>query len=145
MTERQKLVDQLIRHEGLRLKPYMDTVGKITIGVGRNLTDCGLSHAEALDLLDHDLSASIVELTRFSWFPRLDAVRQRALIDLHFNLGRTRLDTFQRFIHACAVDRWADAGQELRASRWASQVQPDRRDRLVRMIETGVSDLDEDA
>ena len=30
-------------NEGLRSKPYVDTVGKVTIGVGRNLTDRGLS------------------------------------------------------------------------------------------------------
>jgi hypothetical protein len=28
---------QLIRHEGLRLKPYRCTAGKLTIGIGRNL------------------------------------------------------------------------------------------------------------
>lgn len=28
---------QLVRHEGLRLKPYRYTVGKLTIGIGRNL------------------------------------------------------------------------------------------------------------
>ena len=41
----------LIRHERLRLKPYTDTVGKLTIGVGRNLTDMGLTQDEVLLLL----------------------------------------------------------------------------------------------
>ena len=39
--------EQLILHEGLRLKPYRDTVGKLTIGVGRNLDDVGITRAEA--------------------------------------------------------------------------------------------------
>ena len=36
------LVQQLTRDEGIRNKPYVDTVGKVTIGVGRNLSDVGL-------------------------------------------------------------------------------------------------------
>ena len=41
------IYEQLIRDEGLRLFPYTDTVGKLTIGVGRNLTDAGISADEA--------------------------------------------------------------------------------------------------
>lgn len=37
------LQEQLIRDEGVRKFPYKDTVGKTTIGVGRNLDDVGLS------------------------------------------------------------------------------------------------------
>ena len=33
---------QLKAHDGLRLKPYRDSVGKLTVGVGRNLDDVGL-------------------------------------------------------------------------------------------------------
>lgn len=40
------LLSELSRDEGRRLKPYLDTVGKTTIGVGRNLTDVGISEDE---------------------------------------------------------------------------------------------------
>ena len=40
---RDKLVDQIIEHEGLKLKPYHCPAGKLTIGVGRNLEDKGIS------------------------------------------------------------------------------------------------------
>ena len=46
---------QLTRHEGLRLKPYRDTLGHLTIGVGRNLSEVGISEAEAIALLDADI------------------------------------------------------------------------------------------
>lgn len=49
------LKDMLIRHEGLKLKPYRDTVGKLTIGAGRNLNDLGISEREAMFLLDNDI------------------------------------------------------------------------------------------
>lgn len=50
------LIDQLVRDEGLRLHPYIDSVGKLTIGVGRNLTDMGISQAETEMLLSNDIA-----------------------------------------------------------------------------------------
>jgi lysozyme len=49
-----KLADQLIKHEGLRLKPYHCPAGKHTIGVGRNLEDKGITEKEAVILLEND-------------------------------------------------------------------------------------------
>jgi lysozyme len=37
------LKQQLIDHEGMRLRPYRCTSKKLTIGVGRNLDDVGIS------------------------------------------------------------------------------------------------------
>lgn len=42
----QKVKEQLLRHEGLRLKPYRCTAGKLTIGVGRNLDGVFLAYRE---------------------------------------------------------------------------------------------------
>jgi len=42
-----KIADQLILHEGLRLKPYHCPAGKHTIGIGRNLEDKGITEKEA--------------------------------------------------------------------------------------------------
>jgi lysozyme len=122
MTDRQQLVAQLVRHEGLRLKPYVDTVGKVTIGVGRNLTDVGLSDAEAMQLLDHDIDAAITDLTTFAWFPGLDPIRQRAVVDFRFNVGGGTFRLFPKFIHAMAIADYAAAATELLTSKWATQV-----------------------
>lgn len=51
MKMEEKLIDQLVIDEGLRLKPYRCTSGKLTIGVGRNLDDNWLSAAEIKRLL----------------------------------------------------------------------------------------------
>lgn len=58
----QQLREQLERHEGLRLKPYKDTVGKLTIGIGRNLDDKGISRKEAFALLDNDIAEVVRQL-----------------------------------------------------------------------------------
>ena len=44
--DKEKLIEQLRLHEGVEHMPYKDTVGKLTIGVGRNLDDRGLSDDE---------------------------------------------------------------------------------------------------
>ena len=46
---------QLVRHEGLKLKPYRCTAGKLTIGIGRNLDDRGISQKEAYAMLERDI------------------------------------------------------------------------------------------
>lgn len=49
-------IEELVRHEGLRLKPYKCSANSWTIGVGRNLDDIGISGSEALVLLKHDIA-----------------------------------------------------------------------------------------
>ena len=142
MLNRLKLVDQLIHHEGLECFPYTDTVGKITIGVGRNLTDRGLTKEECRHLLANDIEISIIELERnFNWFSKLDDTRQAVLVDLHFNLGINRLKTFKktlRLIEECMLgdDLWDKVAAELLDSKWATQV-GQRAHTLARMLELG--------
>jgi len=49
------LIDLLVKHEGLRTKPYEDTTGHLSIGVGRNLDSLGLSHDEIYYMLKNDI------------------------------------------------------------------------------------------
>ena len=55
----ERIKEQLVRHEGLRLKPYRCTAGKLTIGIGRNLDDCGISKTEAYVLLENDIQTNL--------------------------------------------------------------------------------------
>lgn len=136
MTNRERLRAQLIRHEGLRRFPYTDTVGKLTIGVGRNLSDVGISDAEAMDLLDHDLDACIRDLSTTPWFADLDPVRQRVMVDMRFNLGATRLRSFRNTLAAVARGDYEAAAIGMMRSLWAKQVGP-RAVRLAAMMRDG--------
>lgn len=132
-----KLRRLLILHEGIRLRPYTDTVGKLTIGVGRNLTDRGITIAEAMVLLDTDLDECLRWLhATFPWWANLSPARQAALVDLRFNLGGAGLMKFRRFLTAMEAGDYGRAAEELRTSRWATQVKT-RATRVIRMIETG--------
>lgn len=139
MTDRQRLIDELVSDEGVRLKAYRDTAGNITVGVGRNVTGKGLSSREAFELLDHDVDEAVADLAgSFPWFVLLDATRQRAVVNLRFNVGAQRFRMFKKFIAAMAAGDYAEAEQQLVTSRWITQVQPSRSLRVRRQIATGM-------
>ena len=117
-----KLERELIRDEGLRLKPYTDSVGKLTIGVGRNLDDNGISKDEAITMLKNDIANSQRELEQFAWFRRLDSRRKDAILNMHFNLGLPRLLSFKNMIAALDDGDYKRAADEALNSRWAEQV-----------------------
>ena len=80
---------QLIKsHEGVRMTPYIDTVGKCTIGVGRNLTDRGLTVEEVERLFETDfkLAKHILDIWLADW-QSYPASVQMALLSMAFNLG----------------------------------------------------------
>ena len=133
-----KLTCMLKRHEGLRLKPYLCTAGKSTIGYGRNLDDKGISEAEAGKLLEHDIHDSINDLTRTygQMFSLLDYPRQSVLVDMCFNMGIGRLKQFKRMFAALKTDDFQKAADEMMDSAWAKQVGV-RADTLCLMMRTG--------
>lgn len=131
------LKEQLMRDEGLRLKPYADTTGHLTIGFGRNLTQVGISLAEAELLLDHDIQRTTADvLAAFLWIASLDDVRREALVNMAFNLGIGGLLEFRKMLAACQRGDWPTASIEALNSEWAQQV-GDRAYRLSRQLETG--------
>jgi lysozyme len=133
------LVADLNRDEGRRLKPYVDTVGKTSIGVGRNLTDVGISDAECDTLLQNDIEKTLAWLdANLSWWRNLDAVRQRALANMAFNM-RARLLGFTNTLAALQKSDWQTAHDEMLDSVWAKQV-GERATRLANMILTGAAD-----
>ena len=131
------IVAILKRDEGVRLFPYKDTVGKWTIGVGRNLDDVGLSMDEVEYLLSNDLKRTEMEARKFDWYAGLDEVRQAVVLSMIFNLGPTRFRGFANTIKSIAAGNYADAARRMLQSKWATQV-GDRAVRLAKMMRTGV-------
>lgn len=132
------MIDRLLRlNEDVKLKPYRCAAGKLTIGVGRNLDDVGISEAESEMLLANDIARVQAELhTLAPWAAHLDAVRHAVLVDMCFNLGAAGLAKFRRFLAAMERADWPDAATELRNSKWWHQV-GDRGPRAERMVLTG--------
>ena len=137
MVDRAAMVRQLRLHEGERLKPYRCTAGKLTIGIGRNLDDRGITSEEAAMLLANDIADMVREVIRaLPWVAKLDEVRQRVLIDMAFNLGIVGLLAFKRTLAAIQAGQYQQAASMMLDSRWARQV-GQRADRLSVMMATG--------
>jgi len=116
------LEEQLVRHEGLRLQIYYDTVGVPTIGVGRNLS-VGISQEEALYLLRNDITRVQQELQRkLSFYADLSPIRRQVLENMAFNLGMRGLLGFTKTLTLIKQGAYAEAAQQMLMSKWARQV-----------------------
>lgn len=135
--DKKRLYEQLGLHEGKKNKPYKDTVGKLTIGIGRNLTDRGITEEEIVFLFGTDVALVEKDLDRnLKWWRDMSEVRQRVLADMCFNLGITKLLTFKNTLEAMRTGRYNDAASGMLNSLWAKQVKG-RAVRLANMMRTG--------
>lgn len=104
----------LLKHEGEVLHPYVDTRGKITIGVGRNLTDRGITTSESRTMLEHDIEVAIADVARaVPWSTQLSTPAQLVLVDIDFNAGVLGLLGFRRLLAALQRGDRATAAAEV--------------------------------
>lgn len=133
--------DDFKRHlewaEGRQAKPYQDTVGKWTVGVGRNLTDRGLSTEEIDYLLVNDMEDALLGASTLPYWLLLDPVRQLVVADLVFNLGLAGWRRFVEANQAIALEDYEHAANELVRSRWYQQTGRRAR-KLVNAMRTGL-------
>ena len=132
-----RLVEELKQDEGFRSKPYYDSVGKLTIGYGRNLTDVGITEREASDLLTNDIiKAYRIAAELVPIWALLDDARQDVLANMAFNMGAGTLATFKNFLAAVNNKQFGLAAKHGRDSKWYKQV-GQRAERLMTVMETG--------
>ena len=131
-------------YEGARRKMYLDSVGVPTIGIGFNLDkpgarerieDLGLdyeavrsgrkmiSDKQMLILFKEDMATA--EADARALFPNFDELpqeKQMVLVDMAFNLGRTKLSEFRQFRNAISEKDYQRAADSMRNSLWFQQV-----------------------
>lgn len=134
-------VEQLKIDEGCRLTAYQDTVGVWTIGYGHTggvKKGDKITQKDADDLLLADTLQAAVDASSLPVaFDGLNAVRQAVLINMSFNLGKTRLLAFKRTLLAIAIRDYDNAALYMLQSKWSKQV-GNRSIRLAKMMKTGV-------
>lgn len=137
MSYRDQLKPILANDEGKRNKPYHCTAGKLTIGIGRNLDDVGLSDDEIGLLLDNDISRAEEAARRLvPSFDILSDPRKCVVVSMAFNMGEAALSGFKNTLAAINSGSWQQAAQGMRKSKWATQVGA-RAERLAKMMEQG--------
>lgn len=116
------LIERIKLHEGYRSKPYRDTVGKVTIGWGRNLDDNGIRKEEAEIMLRHDVMIAQDAASQFTWYRKLDEQRKGVVVEMIFNLGLPRFLEFKKMIQALRDDDYDEAAAQMLNSKWSMQV-----------------------
>lgn len=123
MIDAHLVLTRLQLDEGIRLKPYTDTVGKLTIGIGRNLTDKGVSLTEATQMCLNDIDACVDYADKtYTWFGGLDPARQLVVVCMIFNLGPNGFAGFKDTITALSIHDYNLAAADMVMSQWAKQV-----------------------
>jgi lysozyme len=122
---------QIKAHEGFRQEVYQDTSGT-SVGFGHLLrqneaaqyplgTPVPLSQINTWFEQDTTTAVKIAQTLCSSWNDLTD-IRKRALADLAYNLGQTRLSKFTNFLQAMNKNDFSTAAKELKDSKWYSQV-----------------------
>ena len=127
---------QLPIDEGRRTKPYRDTVGKLSIGVGRNLDDVGVRPDEIALMLENDIAEAERAARSLVNFDALSDVRKAVVINMAFNMGAAVLSRFVNTLKAINEGRYGDAADGMLASKWAQQVGA-RAQRLAKQMREG--------
>lgn len=143
-------LNRLKADEGLRLTPYVDTVGKLTVGYGRNLDDNGLYPDEIIELIGPGISLKFAEkmlendiekIERWielviPWALTLDSVRYSVIVNMIYNLGPANFLKFQKTIAAIQAGKYDEASSLMLKSLWSKQVGA-RAQRLAKAMRSG--------
>lgn len=112
--------------EGLELKVYRCSSGKLTIGYGRNLEDNGITKQEADMLFERDFTTAeaqarvLVTSLGKNWI-KFPEQRLYVLTDMIFNMGYTNVLKFKKTLAAIKADDYDKAAKEMLDSDWARQ------------------------
>ena len=133
---RAKVQEMLISHEGMKFTPYRCSAGRWTLGVGRNISDKGITKEEAIMLLNNDISeckrdlANLVFKGQFYKFPE---PVQHVLMDMRFQLGWKGFRGFRKMIIAFKELNYEEAIVQMMDSAWYGQT-TNRANELIEMI-----------
>lgn len=135
-----EITTQLRRDEGEVLTAYTDSLGFLTIGIGRLIDERkggGISADEAAYLLANDIRAKTAGvLAALPWAAGLDEARRGVLVNMAFQLGLNGLLGFKNTLALIQGGNYARAAEGMAASLWAKQT-PARCARLQKQMVTG--------
>lgn len=143
---REAVFEQLKIDEGVEYEVYNDHLGYPTFGVGHLVLESDeeygkpvgtpVSEERVKECFDRDLDLAISECSQLygEGFGDLPDEVQQILVNMMFNMGRTRLSKFKNFNAAISRGDWESAAVEGRDSLWYRQV-TNRAERLMLRME----------
>jgi lysozyme len=139
------ILSQLLRDEGFRSSPYIDTRGNNTVGVGHNLDSNPLPNEtypltvqRAKAILADDVARIWGTMqSHLPWVRSLPDVYAGVLTNMAFNMGVGGLLGFRTTLGHVQAGRYEDASVSVLQSAWATQVGA-RAQRLSLQLKTGV-------
>ena len=140
------VMDMIKKHEGVRTKPYKDSLGLWTVGVGHLIgngkelppnmnREFSMSEVDAMfaeDFKHHKDAAQ-----KIPGFEKANSTGKAALIDLTFNMGPAWYKKWPNFTKALAAGDAEGAAKSLETSIWYKQVGARART-IVNMIKNGI-------
>lgn len=145
--DRHAVYEQLKIDEGVEYEIYLDHLGYPTFGVGHLVLETdpehgqevgtAISEARVKECFEKDLDTAISEcnaLYEDGVFGDLPGEVQEILVNMMFNMGRTRLSKFKKMHAAILESNWTEAAKEGRDSLWYRQV-TNRAERLMERLE----------
>jgi len=145
--DRHAVYEQLKIDEGVEYEIYNDHLGYPTFGVGHLVLETDPEHGQPVgtpvsedrvkECFETDLDTAISEcnaLYEDGVFGDLPGEVQEILVNMMFNMGRTRLSKFKKMHAAILEGDWKTAATEGRDSLWYRQV-TNRADRLMERLE----------
>lgn len=140
-TSREVEVEQIGFDEGIKQESYMDSVGKPTAGVGHLLTLEELRKYPVINIKGKYVGTPVPKEVVDAWFEKdikiaEDDVKSltekhslvvpdevdKILLNMSFNLGRTRLSKFKKMFAHLANNNYEKAADEMINSDWYKQV-----------------------
>jgi len=145
--DRENVYQQLKIDEGVEYEVYLDHLGYPTLGVGHLIkegepehgADVGtkVSEERVFELFEQDLDLAISEcvaLYGVDIWEGYPGEVQEILVNMMFNMGRTRLSKFRKMNAHLECGEWPSAAVEGRDSLWYRQV-TNRAERLMSRLE----------
>jgi len=146
-VNREAVFEQLKIDEGVVYEIYHDHLGYPTFGVGHLVLESDEEHGQPVgtpvseervkECFENDLNIAIREcdaLYEDGTFDNLPDEVQQILVNMMFNMGRTRLSKFKKMHGAILEGDWKTAAVEGRDSKWYQQV-TNRAERLMSRLE----------
>ena len=145
--DREAVFEQLKIDEGVVYEVYKDHLGYPTFGVGHLVLESDPEYGQEVgtpvsedrvkECFEKDLNTAISEcelLYEEGVFGKLPDEVQQILVNMMFNMGRTRLSKFKKMHAGILESDWKTAAKEGRDSKWYHQV-TNRAERLMSRLE----------